>query len=45
MFVNYELYDGVPVFCKWITVENIGSNTLVVDRFSSEVLAVVEYDS
>lgn len=45
VFVNYELYDGVPVFCKWITVENIGSNALVVDRFSSEVLAVVEYDS
>jgi len=45
VFVNYELYDGVPVFCKWITVENVGSNALVVDRFSSEVLAVVEYDS
>ena len=20
--VHYELYDGLPVFCKWITVEN-----------------------
>lgn len=45
VFVNYELYDGVPVFCKWITVENIGSDALVVDRFTSEMLAVVEYDS
>ena len=45
VFVNYELYDGAPVFCKWITVENLGSNSMVIDRFSSEMLAVVEYDS
>ncbi|MDB4460359.1 alpha-galactosidase [bacterium] len=45
VFVNYELYDGVPVFCKWITIENLGSNAILVDRFSSEMLAVVEYDS
>ncbi len=45
VFVNYELYDGVPVFCKWITIENLGSHAIVVDRFSSEMLAVVEYDS
>ncbi|MGY8750245.1 MAG: hypothetical protein ACKVHR_19565 [Pirellulales bacterium] len=45
VFVHYELYDGVPVFCKWLTVENLGLESFVVDRFSSELLAVVEYDS
>jgi hypothetical protein len=40
--VHYELYDGVPVFCKWITVHNGGTTRLTVDRFSSEILAVAE---
>ncbi|MFT5302397.1 MAG: hypothetical protein ACI814_003212 [Mariniblastus sp.] len=43
--VHYELYDGVPVFCKWITVTNNGQQTLVVDKFTSELLGVVEHDS
>lgn len=43
--VHYELYDGVPVFCKWLTVENTSSESLEVDHFASEVLAIVERDS
>ncbi len=43
--VHYELYDGVPVFCKWITVHNLTDRKLTVNRFASEVLAVVEDDS
>ena len=45
VFVHYELYDGVPVFCKWITVENRSDKPLRVDRFTSELLAIVEHDS
>jgi hypothetical protein len=43
--VNYELYDGVPCYSKWITVSNATDHTVTVDRFSSEVLAVVERTS
>jgi hypothetical protein len=43
--VHYELYDGVPVFCKWLTLRNGGDTTITVDRFSSEILAVAEEDS
>ena len=41
--VHYELYDGVPVMNKWITVHNHRDDTITVDRFTSETLAVVEH--
>ena len=40
--VHYELYDGLPCYSKWITVSNTTDHVVHVDRFSSEVLAVVE---
>jgi hypothetical protein len=33
-------HDGVPVFCKWLTMHNGGTPTITVDRSSSEILAV-----
>ncbi len=45
IFVHYELYDGLPVFCKWLTVENRSDQAIVIDQFASELLAVVEHDS
>ncbi len=45
VLVHYELYDGVPVFCKWLTVENLSGQAMTVDHFASELLAVVEHDS
>lgn len=41
--VHYELYDGVPVISKWITVNNNTDSTVTLDRFCGEELAVVEY--
>ncbi len=41
--VHYELYDGVPVFCKWISVQNDSNAAIKIDRFTSEILAVVEH--
>jgi len=41
--VHYELYDGVPVTSKWITVHNPTEKTITVDRFTSEILAVIEH--
>ncbi|MEN7548493.1 hypothetical protein AAG747_11270 [Rapidithrix thailandica] len=43
--VHYELYDGLPVFCKWITVENHSGKTVTIDKFKSEILAVSEPES
>ena len=40
--VHYELYDGLPCFSKWITVANGSGHEIHVDRFASELLAVVE---
>ena len=43
--VHYELYDVMPVFCKWITVENHSGQEIVIDRFISEILAATEPES
>ena len=43
--VHYELYDGIPVLCKWITVTNAGTAAVSLDGFTSEILAAVEYSS
>lgn len=43
--VHYELYDGVPVMSKWITVKNASAQALTVDSFTCEILAAVERGS
>ena len=43
--VHYELYDGVPVMSKWITVNNDSDNSILIDRFVSEELALVEHSN
>lgn len=40
--VHYELYDGIPVLSKWVTVKNTSGVSVRLDAFTSEVLAVVE---
>ncbi len=43
--VHYELYDNLPVFCKWITVTNHSDRPVQVDSFKSELLAATEPES
>jgi len=43
--LHYELYDGIPVFAKWLVVRNGTDAAVVVDRFTSERLAFVEAES
>ncbi len=43
--VHYELYDGIPCLSKWITVHNSTERSITLNRFTSENLAVVEYES
>ena len=40
--VHYELYDGIPLISKWITVSNAGERAVVLDSFTAEILAAVE---
>jgi hypothetical protein len=43
--VNYELYDGIPLVCKWLNVENKSAKKITLDRVVNEVLATVEEES
>ncbi len=43
--VHYELYDGIPVFAKWISFSNHSDSTVLINDFTSEILAAVEYGS
>ena len=43
--VHYELYDNLPLFCKWVSVENKSAGTIRLDRFKSEILAATEPES
>ncbi|MCX6925841.1 MAG: hypothetical protein NT154_21940, partial [Verrucomicrobia bacterium] len=36
----YELYDGLPVLAKWLTISNGGSAAITVDKLEVENLAV-----
>ncbi len=43
--VNYELYDGLPLICKWLSLRNNTGHILKLNRVVNEVLAVVEEES
>ncbi len=43
--VHYELYDGLPLISKWVTVENKGKQEMTVNNIKSEQLAVTEAES
>lgn len=43
--VHYEIYDGLPLLSKWLTVRNVGSDTCIIERFTAERLAVVEHSN
>jgi len=43
--VHYELYDGMPLFSKWIKVINGSEKDIVINTFKSEILALTEPES
>lgn len=43
--VNYELYNGVPLIVKSLTIKNTGKNVFKIDRVVSEILGMVEEQS
>ncbi|MBM1106189.1 alpha-galactosidase [Aurantibacter crassamenti] len=42
VFVHYEIYDGLPLISKRITIANQGNVEMVLNRFKSEILAFPE---
>ena len=40
--VHYEIYDGIPLISKWITIENQTTKSATLNSYASEVLAAVE---
>ena len=43
--VIYEIYDGIPLICKWIEVNNEGNLSIKLDKVVNEILATVEEES
>ncbi|MBS1520517.1 MAG: alpha-galactosidase [Bacteroidetes bacterium] len=43
--VNYEIYDGIPIICKWLTVENRSKENIRIDNAVNEILATPEEES
>jgi hypothetical protein len=43
--VHYEMYDGIPVMAKWLVIRNESARAVRLNRFTSEILAVVEQES
>jgi hypothetical protein len=40
--VHYEIYDGIPLLAKWLTIVNRGSKPFKINSFKTEILAAVE---
>ncbi len=43
--IHYELYDGLPLICKWLSIDNKGSTVFKLDRVVNEILGLVEEES
>lgn len=43
--INYELYDGIPLICKWLSVENKGQKLIKLNKVINEILAAHEEES
>jgi hypothetical protein len=39
--LHYEMYDGIPLLAKWLTVDNGTDKTINLNAFESEILAYV----
>ena len=43
--VHYEIYDGIPMISKWISVDNQSNRSVLLNSYKSEILAVTEPDN
>ncbi len=42
--VHYELYRGIPVLSKWVSIRNESQKSIQIDALSCEILAVNEQE-
>jgi hypothetical protein len=40
--IHYELFDGLPLLSKWLTITNQSQKSIQLNKFISENLAVIE---
>ena len=45
VIVHYQIFDGLPLLSKWITVINHTQKAVRIDRIKNEILALVEEES
>ena len=45
VLVHYELYDGIPLIVKWLSVSNNSAKPIILNRVVNEILALVEEES
>ncbi|MBP6793811.1 MAG: alpha-galactosidase [Saprospiraceae bacterium] len=45
LVLNYEIFDGLPVISKWLTIKNNDATPIHLDQVTHEVLALVEEES
>ncbi len=38
--IHYEMYEGIPVMAKWITIKNTSGKEIVINKIECEVLAI-----
>jgi len=43
--IHYEMYDGIPLMAKWLTIRNDSPQPVTLNTFIGEILAVVDYKS
>jgi len=43
--VCYEMVDGIPLVCKWLSIRNAGQKPVRLNTFVNEVLAAVEAET
>jgi hypothetical protein len=43
--IHYEIYDGLPLLCKWVTVNNLSDKDIRINSYKSEILALTEEES
>jgi hypothetical protein len=45
VLVHYEIYDAIPVLAKWVSIGNDSDQEVSLDHITTELLAVVDYES
>jgi hypothetical protein len=43
--IHYELYDGIPLFSKWLVVHQTGDKPVRINQFTSHELKLAEVES